>query len=102
MTSKSKLCPIGATLKLISGKWKAVIIHLLGQEGICRFSQLDRQLPCSRRMLALQLSALQRDGLVSKHVYPVEPPKTDYSLTAKGKSILPVVEEMQDWGSQNN
>lgn len=102
MSENAQPCPIGETLKLISGKWKAVIIYLLGQQGTCRFSQLDHQLPCSRRMLALQLNALQEDGFISKHVYPVEPPKTDYSLTAKGKSILRVVEEMQDWGSHNN
>ncbi|WP_367342664.1 winged helix-turn-helix transcriptional regulator [Limosilactobacillus sp.] len=101
MSENDKSCPIGETLQLISGKWKAVIIHLLGQQGVCRFSQLDHQLPCSRRMLALQLSALQDDGLVAKHIYPVEPPKTSYSLTDKGKSILPVVEQMQDWGSNH-
>lgn len=101
MTENAKSCPIGETLQLISGKWKAVIIYILGQQGVCRFSQLDHQLPCSRRMLALQLNTLQEDGLVIKHVYPVEPPKTDYSLTAKGKSILPVVEQMQNWGNNH-
>lgn len=102
MVTKNDNCPIEHTLSLISGKWKSVIIHNLLQQKVCRFSELEHLIPdCSRRMLALQLKALEQAHLVQKHVYPVVPPKTDYSLTEKGKSLRPIVEGMQDWGQKN-
>ena len=64
-----------------------------------RFNELQKLIPdCSRRMLSLQLKDLERDGLVVKKVYPVVPPKTEYSLTERGKSLKEVVEGMQKWG----
>ncbi|WP_407458897.1 winged helix-turn-helix transcriptional regulator, partial [Limosilactobacillus vaginalis] len=77
MTKQTIQCPIERTLKQISGKWKSVIIFRLLEHPRCRFNQLQKLIPeCSRRMLALQLKELEHDGLISKTVYPVVPPKT--------------------------
>ncbi len=99
MTNQTSQCSIEKTLKQISGKWKSVIIYMLLKHPVCRFSELQRLIPdCSRRMLALQLKELEQDGLITKKVYPVTPPKTEYSLTERGKDLRTVVEGMQEWG----
>ncbi|WP_251574491.1 winged helix-turn-helix transcriptional regulator [Limosilactobacillus agrestimuris] len=99
MTNQTSQCSIEKTLKQISGKWKSVIIYMLLKYPVCRFSELQRLIPdCSRRMLALQLKELEQDGLITKKVYPVTPPKTEYSLTERGKDLRMVVEGMQEWG----
>lgn len=95
-------CPIEHTLKLISGKWKSVIIRTLLNKQICRFSELQRAIPeCSRRMLSLQLKELVKDGLVQKHVYATIPPKTEYSLTEAGLGLRKLINSMQEWGQHD-
>lgn len=94
-------CPIENTLKLINGKWKSVIIYRLLEYGVCRFSALQKLIPgCSKRMLALQLKELEKDGIVNKKTYGTVPPKTEYSLTDFGKTLQPVVESMNQWGKK--
>jgi DNA-binding HxlR family transcriptional regulator len=101
MSKAIKGCPIDQTIQAIAGKWKAVIIHVLLHTPVCRFSELQEKLPdCTRRMLALQLKELTADGIVKKRVYATVPPKTEYSLTSRGKQLGPVIEGMQDWGKQ--
>lgn len=91
----AKDCPIENTLKQINGKWKSVIIYRLGQYQVCRFSELQRLIPdCSKRLLALQLKALEKDGIVNKKTYSTVPPKTEYSLTSAGKKLTPIIELM--------
>lgn len=92
-------CPMEYTLSLIAGKWKAVILYHLFHQGVCRFSELQKLMPdCSRRMLSLQLKELEKDQIINKQVYPVVPPKTEYSLTELGHSLLPVITAMDQWG----
>lgn len=96
-------CPVESTLQIISGKWKSVILYHLIKNQVCRFSELQKLMPhCSRRMLALQLSELERDNIILKRVYPAVPPKTDYRLTTLGKSLSPVIMAMEEWGRQYN
>lgn len=92
-------CPVEATLDLIGGKYKALILfHLIGEA--LRFSELHRLIPQSTpKMLTQQLRALEQSGLIQRTIYPVIPPKTDYRLTDFGKTIVPVLEAMCDWGS---
>lgn len=100
MAKPIKNCPIDQTLQVISGKWKAVIIHVLLENPVCRFSELQARLKnCSRRMLALQLKELERDGILTKRVYPTVPATTDYSLTERGKQLKPIINSMQEWGN---
>lgn len=82
--SKKYNCPVEATIDLIGGKYKAVILwHLMGKT--LRYSELHRLVPTATdKMLAQQLRELERDGLISRRVYPVVPPKTEYSLTEFG------------------
>ena len=93
-------CPVEATIALIGGKYKAVILwHLIGKT--LRYSEIHRRVPrATDKMLAQQLRELEADGLISRKVYPVVPPKTEYSLTSLGKSIVPVLNAMCDWGSE--
>lgn len=91
-------CPVEATLDLIDGKWKAVIIyHLFG--GALRFNELRRRIPkATQRMLTRQLRELEESGLVSRTVFPQVPPRVDYALTAEGRSLEPLVVAMHAWG----
>ncbi|MHA9737875.1 winged helix-turn-helix transcriptional regulator [Robinsoniella peoriensis] len=92
-------CPVEATLELIGGKYKALILfHLI--EGKLRFSELQRNIPkATPKMLTQQLRELERDNLLLRTVYPVIPPKVEYQLTDFRKSIIPVLESMCNWGS---
>lgn len=93
-------CPVEATIKLIGGKYKAVILwHLT--ESKKRFSQLKRLIPsATEKMLTQQLRDLEKDGLIIRTVYPVVPPKVEYSLSEFGKTIIPVLDSMCSWGTE--
>ena len=92
-------CPVEACLEQISGKWKGLIVyHLIGET--LRFNELARKIGgITQRSLTKQLRELEGDGIVSRKVYPVVPPKVEYSLTAKGEALRPVIVALGDWGS---
>ena len=92
-------CPVESTLNLIGGKYKSLILwHLVDQT--LRFSELHRIIPqATPKMLTQQLRELERDGLLIRKVYPVVPPKVEYSLSNLGESIRPILEAMYDWGT---
>lgn len=92
-------CPVSATLRLIGGKYKALLLwHLRGQT--LRFNQLRRLVPeATPKMLTQQLRDLEDSGLVRREVFPMVPPKVEYSLTARGQSLFPILEAMYDWGA---
>ena len=92
-------CPVSATLHLIGGKYKALILWHLMDKTI-RFSELRKLVPeATPKMLTQQLRELERDDLLTRTVYPVVPPKVEYSLTDKGGSLRPILEAMFDWGT---
>jgi DNA-binding HxlR family transcriptional regulator len=94
-------CPIDVTLAVVGGKWKASILWHLSQDTL-RFSDLQRLFSgTTRKMLTQQLRELEADGLVHREVYPQVPPKVEYSLTDKGRSIYPILELMCDWGREH-
>ena len=90
-------CPAETTIQLIGGRWKVPIVwHLFS--GTLRFSELRRAMPgVTQKMLTQQLRELEADGVVSRKVYPEVPPKVEYSLTDRGRSLKPVVEAMCRW-----
>ncbi|MCZ2491687.1 winged helix-turn-helix transcriptional regulator [Dellaglioa carnosa] len=93
-------CPVQNTLQFISGKWKTVILYHIFENEVLRFSELQTKLPyVSKRMLARQLAELENDGIIDKHIYPVIPVKTEYRMTIFGKTFLPVVRAMEQWGN---
>ena len=91
-------CPVEATISLIGGKYKAVILwHLMN--STLRYSELHRKMPkATDKMLAQQLRELEKDGLINRVVFPVVPPKTEYSLTEYGKTLAPILDAMCSWG----
>lgn len=96
---KSFNCPVEATMAFIGGKYKAIILWHLARQTL-RYSEIHRQIPkATDKMLAQQLRELESDGLIHREVYPVIPPKTEYSLTELGQSIVPVLDSMCNWGS---
>jgi DNA-binding HxlR family transcriptional regulator len=97
---KEYTCGIDVTLAVVGGKWKASILWHLALETM-RFSELQRQFSeTTRKMLTQQFRELEADGLVHREVYPQVPPKVEYSLTEKGRSISPILEQMCDWGRE--
>ncbi len=93
-------CPVESTLALIGGKYKALILWKLVAKTR-RFSDLQRQIPAATaKMLTQQLRELERDGLVRREVFPVVPPRVEYSLTPTGMSIKPVLLAMYEWGER--
>lgn len=92
-------CPVAATLDLIGGKYKALILWHLADSTL-RFSELKKVVStATAKMLTQQLRELEASQLIHREVFPVIPPKVEYSLTELGKSLLPVLAAMRDWGA---
>ena len=91
-------CPVEATLDLIGGKWKAIILYHL-RDQVLRFNELQRRLTgISQRLLTKQLRELEEVGFVSRTVYAEVPPKVEYRLTKKGETLRPVIRALEMWG----
>ena len=92
-------CPVEALMEAIGGRWKPVILyHLMG--GTRRFSEFRRLAPeVSQRMLTQHLREMERDGLVHREVYREVPPKVEYSLTARGRTMEPLLHQMNEWAA---
>lgn len=91
-------CPVEATLELIGGKWKGIVLYYL-LDGRLRFSELKRQVgDVTQRMLTKQLRELEASGLVNRIVYAEVPPRVEYELTEEGMSLKPVLATLKKWG----
>ena len=92
-------CPVEATLDLIGGKYKALILWHLA-EGKLRFSQLQKLIgKATPKMLTQQLRELENQALIHREVFAIIPPRVEYSLTELGKSLMPILVAMRDWGA---
>lgn len=92
-------CPVESTLDLIGGKYKALILWHLS-ESTLRFSELKKSISgATAKMLTQQLRELEAQNLIHREVFPVIPPKVEYSLTELGRSLLPILVAMRDWGA---
>lgn len=102
MTNNFPGCPVETTLSFLDGKWKGVILYHLLTDGTLRFSELRRRLQAvTQRMLTKQLRELEEQGLLTRTIYPVVPPRVDYALTPLGQSLRPVVMMLEQWGSRH-
>ena len=97
--SKDVHCPVEATLDLIGGKYKALILWRLSERTM-RFSELHKLVKgVTPKTLTQQLRELEAQELIHREIFPVIPPKVEYSLTDLGKSLMPVLTAMRDWGA---
>ena len=94
-------CPVEATLDLIGGKYKALILWHLS-DGTLRFSELRSRIPkATPKMLTQQLRELEAQDLIHREVFPIIPPRVEYSLTGLGRSLMPILVAMRDWGAEH-
>lgn len=94
-------CSVERALNLIDGKWKIVILYKL-MRGTLRFNEIRRQIPAvTQRMLTHQLRELEADGLLIRTVYAEVPPRVEYALSARGRSLEPVILALKEWGDRN-
>jgi len=94
-------CELRDLLDRLGDKWSLLVVELLGH-GVLRFSELKRQIDgISQRMLTLTLRHLERDGLITRTVHPVVPPRVDYELTALGRSLLDAVQPLVSWSREH-
>jgi DNA-binding HxlR family transcriptional regulator len=94
------LCPVCATADLVCAKWTILVIRDLA-EGCSRFCELERSLQgISPRTLSLRLRALEEEGIVDRRTYPEVPPRVEYELTEKGRALLPLIDDMRQYGRE--
>jgi len=94
-------CPVRDVLNRVGDKWSVLVLHLLSTK-IRRFTELKNEIDgISQRMLTVTLRGLERDGLVSRTVYPVVPPRVDYALTDLGQSLSETINNLVDWAERN-
>lgn len=97
---KSYHCTVEATLDVIGGKWKPLILWALG-DNVMRFSELQRGLPgVNAKMLTKQLRELEEDGVIRRTVYPEVPPRVEYAITDFGRTLIPILQALCTWGAQ--
>ena len=90
------------TMSLIQGKYKMFILYALMDFEVVRFNELQKYIKTiSYKTLSSTLKELEADGLVHREEYPQIPPKVEYSLTDRGKSLIPILDQMCEWGEQN-
>jgi DNA-binding HxlR family transcriptional regulator len=91
-------CPVTGTLDVIGGKWKLLLLYLIYND-INRFGKMGMMLKdISKQMLTTQLRELEADGIIERKIYAEIPPRVEYFLTDKGKSLLPIIALMKEWG----
>src|SRR5580658_5996549 len=95
-------CPVRHVLDRIGDKWSTLVILMLGRHGKLRFNELSQVIgDVSQKMLTVTLRSLEADGLVSRKMYAVIPPRVEYELTEMGQSLLPLVQALEGWAEEN-
>ena len=98
----TETCPVRNVLDRLADKWTTLVILVLGEEHKMRFNELHKSIgDISEKMLTVSLRKLEADGLISRQVYPVIPPKVEYQLTDLGRQLLPLLHVISDWANQH-
>ncbi len=93
-------CPVCRTAEIVCGKWTLLLVRELS-EGCSRFCELERSLVgISPRTLSLRLRALEEEAIVERHTFPEVPPRVEYALTDKGRALLPIIDDMREYGTE--
>jgi DNA-binding HxlR family transcriptional regulator len=96
----SECCPVRTAIAVLAGKWKPLIVYYLGS-GTKRFSEIRRLIPeVSQQVLTQQLRELEEDGIVTRAIHPVIPPKVEYALSPIGERLGPIVDLLALWGEE--
>lgn len=102
MNERIHSCPVETCLELLNGKWKPRILWHLHQHEVLRFNELRRKLPgVTPKMLTQQLRELEEDGLITRMVYPVVPPKVEYTFSQLGETMRPILDQIAAWGMRH-
>lgn len=97
-----EICPVRNVIARFGNKWALLVILILSENKVLRFSELKKMIPdVSSRMLSSTLRTLEADGLVSRKVYPEVPPKVEYSLTKTGLSLVPFIVQLTEWAQKH-
>jgi len=97
-TEKEHICSVEAAINEIGGKWKPLVLYSL-KDGKQRFSEINNNLPAiTQRMLTKTLRELESDEIIHRKVFAEVPPKVEYRLTAKGNSVMPILDSLCQWG----
>ncbi|MBE2900128.1 transcriptional regulator [Methanothermobacter thermautotrophicus] len=100
MEDDEYLCSVEVAINEIGGKWKSLVLCAL-KDGKLRFSEINRRIPkITQRMLTRTLRELESSALIKRKVYPEVPPRVEYCLTEKGKSVIPILDALCEWGKQ--
>lgn len=95
-------CPIRNVLSRIGDKWSMLVLFTLERHGVLRFNGLKLYIPdISKKMLSTVLKVLEADGLVARRVYAEMPPRVEYSLTERGMTLIPLIDNLIDWAKNN-
>ena len=95
-------CPVRNVLSRVGDKWSMLILFTLESHPTIRFKELQRNIPdISQKILTATLKTLEADGWIKREVFPEVPPRVEYSLTAKGLSLLPLIDNLLTWASDN-
>lgn len=101
--NKNYGCSFELALDIIAGKWKLVILYIISKNEVVRYGELKNIIQgINERMLTRQLRELEKDRLIHREVYKQAPPKVEYSLTNVGKSVIPIIDQLEEWGISYN
>lgn len=96
-----KSCPVTATMQVLGGKWKAILINAIYHTSPARFGELKRSVKgITQSMLTQQLRELEEDGIISRKIYAEIPPKVEYTITEFGITLGPIIQSMANWGEE--
>lgn len=102
LNSIIEICPVRNVIARFGDKWALLIILVIGESDTIRFNELGRKIPdISPRILANTLRTLEADGLIDRRYYQKVPPRVEYSLTATGRSLVPIINQLTEWAQAN-
>lgn len=101
MVFDENTCPVTATMKVLGGKWKSILINAIYHTSPARFGELKRSvIGITQSMLTSQLRELEEDGIISRKIYAEIPPRVEYTLTEFGLTLGPIIQSMATWGEE--